>query len=157
MRAGVIAGSRVRVAVAVAVAAMATGRAAHATHGVVLSALTQQNSDGSTLPTGGMPTTGTIWLTATSDAATCGTSTDLYYLDIELQPLATAFTNVPTNASPSMVKLNCVTQVYPVVVISGLASGDYHWQARERAPISNGPWSAYAGGGWRSRPDRRRG
>jgi hypothetical protein len=146
MRAGVIAGSRVRVAVAVAVAAMATGRAAHATHGVVLSALTQQNSDGTTLPTGGMPTTGTIWLTATSDASTCGTTADLYYLDIELQPLATAFTNTPTNASPSMTKPSCIAQVYPVIVISGLAPGDYHWQARERAPISNGPWSAYASG-----------
>jgi MYXO-CTERM domain-containing protein len=125
---------------------MATGRAAHATHGVTLDAVSQTNSDGTTLPTGGMPTTGTIWLTGTSDSATCGTSTDYYYLDVELQPLATAFTNVPNYTSPSMVKLNCVAQVYPNVVISGLAPGDYHWQARERAPTSSGGWSLYAGG-----------
>ena len=115
-------------AVAVAVAAMATGRAAHATHGVVVTALTQQNSDGTTLPTGGMPTTGTIWLTATSDPATCGTSTDYYYLDIELQPLATAFTDTPTNTSPSMVKLSCAAQVYPV-------DGDFRPRLR-RLPLA---------------------
>jgi hypothetical protein len=126
------------------VAMMAITGFAHGSHSTTLTLLTQQNSDGTALAVGGMATTGAVLLTGTSDAATCA-STSIYRLEVEVQPLTTPFTNTPNYLGPLMTKPSCVAQAYPAIMVSGLPSGDYHWQAREMASTA-GPWVQFAAG-----------
>jgi hypothetical protein len=143
-------GSRVRGVVSVAaLVGLATAVApiddrAHASHPTLLTLLTQQNSDGTTLPAGAMATTGTVLLSGTSDAATCA-STAIYRMEVELQPLTTPFTGTPNYLGPLMTKPSCVAQAYPAITIAGLPPGDYHWQAREMASSAGG-WVMFNAG-----------
>src|SRR6185503_8828717 len=105
----------------------------------------QQNGDGTALAAGAMATSSTVQLTATSASETCGTTTDVYRIQIELQPLSTPFTGTATYTSPTMIKTSCVLQVYPVTVISNLPPGDYHWQAREQVSTL-GVWVTFNAG-----------
>src|SRR6185503_18885407 len=90
MRGAVSVGERVRwLSLGLAFAALAVvPGSARANHGAPLQSLTQQNGDGTALAAGAMATSSTVQLTATSASETCGTTTDVYRIQIELQPLS---------------------------------------------------------------------
>ncbi|HLL06373.1 MAG TPA: choice-of-anchor D domain-containing protein [Myxococcaceae bacterium] len=120
---------------------------AWASHPEVLVNLTQRNSDATALAMGGIAKTPTVQITASSSAATCESASLTYRLELELKPLGTPFTGVPTHQSAAMAKPDCLEQPYPFITVSNLASGSYHWQVREWTQNSGtGVWTAFNGG-----------
>ncbi len=117
-----------------------------ASHPEIIVNLTQQNADGSALATGGVALTTSVQLTASSGSGTCESTALTYRLEIELRPLGTTFSNVPTHQSALMSKPDCVEKQYPFTTVSGLTNGSYHWQARERTSAGPGPWVQFNGG-----------
>ncbi len=117
-----------------------------AAHPVAPLTLTQRLPGGATVPTGGTITQTSVEITASSDSATCDSSTLNYRLDLEIRPLGTAFSNTPTHQSAFMAKPSCVVQEYPWITVSNLAPGTYHWQVREIALSSPSTWSQFNGG-----------
>ena len=126
-----------------AAALLAGPSLANASHALPLLNMTQQNSDNSALCAGCTALTTSVFITADSDAATFGGN---YVMDIEVQPVAAAFTNVPNYVSASMTK-GGFQQTYPLTSVGPLASGSYKWQAREHVDTpSIGAWQPFNGG-----------
>ena len=96
----------------------------------MLSSLTQRNSDTTALAVGGIAKTTSVQLTASSGPGTCDSTNPTYRVDIEVRPLAVAFTGTPTHQSALMAKPSCVDQAYPFTTVT-LPGGSYHWQVRE--------------------------
>jgi len=118
-----------------------------ASHPEVLVNLTQRNSDTTALAVGGIAKTQTVQITASSSAATCESTALTYRLELELKPLGTPFTGIPTHQSAQMAKPDCLEQPYPFITVSNLANGSYHWQVREWTLNSGtGVWTAFNGG-----------
>jgi hypothetical protein len=120
---------------------------AWASHPEAVVNLTQLNSDGTALSVGGIAKTRSVQLTASSGAGTCDSTVLNYRLELEVRPLGTPFTGTPTHTSALMAKPNCVEQAYPLTTVSNLATGSYHWQAREwTSGGGSGVWAQFNGG-----------
>ena len=133
--------------VSLALLSLLVAAPAWASHPEALVNLTQRNADATALAMGGIAKTPSVQITASSSAATCESASLTYRLEIELKPLGTPFTGVPTHQSAQMAKPDCLEQPYPFITVSNLANGSYHWQAREWTVNSGtGIWTAFNGG-----------
>ena len=134
--------------VAAAAALLAFTGAARADHAVDPLGLAQYNNDLTALNAGATAKASSVVLTADSDPATCSV-TYSYYLELEVRPIAQAYTGTPTHTSSTMAKATCLQQTFPNTTVAGLANGSYKWRARERTTslasnVSN--WVDYNGG-----------
>ncbi|MBI3181105.1 MAG: choice-of-anchor D domain-containing protein [Myxococcales bacterium] len=126
-------------------AALIAAGAAHATHPMSPVSLLQQDGAGNPLAAGATLSGSSVKITASSDSSTCGSPPD-YKLDIELRPLASAFTGTPTHSSALMSKPSCIQQQYPWTTISGIVPGPYKWQVREVVGTSPSSWVQFNAG-----------
>lgn len=107
------------------------------------SSLAQYGSDGSTsISTGGTTTdTSLVFKMNMSD----GDSSDTLTPEIEVQPVGTSFTTVPT-ATGSAVAYSGSAVQGSVTVASGLTAGtSYHWQARTCDENQCSSWTSFGG------------
>jgi hypothetical protein len=117
-----------------------------ASHPVAPVQLRQQAANGGALAAGATTSDNSVAITASSASGTCSSATS-YFLEIELRPLAQAFTGTPTHTSVAMTKPDCVVKEYPLTTISNLAPETYKWRVRERVGASSvSSWSLFNSG-----------
>ncbi len=119
--------------------------AVHASHPLPVSNLRQSQS-GVSVPAGGAISGNAIQVTADSHMDTCDYTTPNYRLEVELRPVGSAFTGVPTHSSSFMAKPACQYQAYPLVTLSGLGTGAWKWQAREYIGGYSSAWVPFNAG-----------
>jgi len=116
-----------------------------ASHAQVPINQTQQNADGSSLPTGGTTNNTAVRLRGTSAGGTCGCGP--YWLQYEVIPTSQSYSGSPNYTSPPTANNNCTNTVYQWTGISGLIAGtSYKWRVREYAQCSGflSSWSQFA-------------
>jgi len=106
-----------------------------ASHAGGTNSLTQQNTDGTSLPTGGTTNSTGARLRGTSDGSTCGCGP--YYLEYEVRQTNQGWTGNVTHTSPPTQNNNCSASVYQWTYLNNLSSGTYKWRVREYTSCSN--------------------
>ncbi len=106
------------------------------------SGLAEADTGGKALVAGGASGKGQVTLSfAMTTSANSGSVTP----DIEVEPLATAFTNQPTQ-SGSATPASGGT-INASLTVTGLKEGAYHWQARFSGGGTSSDWTAFAASG----------
>lgn len=115
-------------------------------HAVPPEVLTQSQLDGGPIAPGAIAVGNAVWLKASSSSQTCDSAT-YYWLDLELRQVGVPFTGTPNYDGGVLAgKASCALTPYPGATITGLPSGQYRWQARERT-ASASTWVPFGDGG----------
>jgi len=104
------------------------------------------SSLGQSVPGGGtISEGGTVFGSSISLSATLGSGADdPLVLQVEIQPMGTPFTGVPTASSTAIASGGTAS-----IIVTNLADGDYHWSARavDANTSESSPWIYFMPGG----------
>lgn len=104
--------------------------------------LAQEDAGGKPLTAAGTSGKGQVTLTfSMPTSASSGSVTP----QVEVEPLATAFTNQPTQSGVATTATG--STINSSLVVTGLGAGSYHWQARFTSGSTDGDWAPFAAGG----------